>query len=230
MLFTEIDSNGNIIRSQFVEDIDINEIQLLDTNNRLVADISPNPPEYDPRTEYAERQEPVVGDMVQYIIKKLPITSVIQLDPKITADLITAQQFAKNKNLVGTVQYLLTNYNATTQQDIANIFALDNYLIKVADNQVSEFYQANVKINDVVYAWVSRNVQTNDVIDKYVLTANGLDKYTPDTSQQVVRTNFGGYKTIPDDLKPLLENFKYKDNIKMWSVKNYGFIVEYSKQ
>lgn len=71
MFYTEIDKNGNIVLSQFVENPDLNNFRLNNPENRIVPDQSPNPPDYDPATEYAERQEPVLGNRVEYIIKKI---------------------------------------------------------------------------------------------------------------------------------------------------------------
>lgn len=227
MFYTEIDTTGKIVRSQFVEN---ENVELLSENNRLVQDQSPNPPQYDPQTEYAERQEPVLGDKVEYLIKKIPSRTIPTPDPKIVADSIIAQKFAESKSITSIVLYALTNYNATNQQDIANVFVAGNYLIKVANNQVSEYYESDVVVDGVKYAWVSKNTQTDDIIDKYVTVENGLDKYTPDATAEPVRTHFGGYRTIPDNLKPLLDNFEYKEFIQIWSVKSYGFIVEYKKQ
>jgi hypothetical protein len=230
MYYTEVDKTGKIVRSQFVENPDIDTFRLLSETNRLVADQSPNPPEYDPTYQYAERQEPVLGDKVEYVIKQVPGAVKKEPDAKIAADLIIANQFAQQKGIQESFVYSLTNYNVTTKQDIANLFGAGKYLIKVANNQVSEFYEANVLVNGTKYVWVSRDVQTNEIIDKYLVVSNALEKYTPDTTAEPVRTITGGYDTIPERLKPLLEDFPYKQAIQLWSVKSYGFIVEYRKQ
>lgn len=230
MYYTEIDNTGKIVRSQFVEDPNLEQFKLGSETNRLVPDQSPNPPEYDPTTQYAERQEPVLGNKVEYIIKQIPNAIKQQSDPKIEADLAVAQQFAQKKSIKEAVTYILTNYNASTKQDIANVFVAGKYLIKVANDTVSEFYESNVVVDGVTYTWVSKDVASDNIIDKYKTIANGLEKYTPDPDAEPVRTTTGGYDTIPERLKPLLEDFPYKEAIQLWSVKSYGFIVEYKKQ
>lgn len=230
MYYTEIDNSGKIVRSQFVENPDIENYALLNPTNRLVPDTSPNPPEYDPSTEYAERQEPVLGDKVEYIIRQIPGAIKKQPDQQIPKDMLVAQQFASAKNITDTVVYALTNFNTTLQKDIANVFSVGKHLIKVSDNQVSEFYEAGVTVDGEVFPWVSVDLQTGAILDKYRNTTNGLEKYTQDPNAEPVRTYFGGYETVPATLKPLLVDFAYKDSIEIWSVKSYGFIVEYRKQ
>ena len=87
------------------------------------------------------------------------------------------------------------------------------------DLDLIELYQYNVE----GYYGVSLDLNTNEIIDRYEVTENGLIK-----NGEVV-TVFGGYETIPDDFKPLLDDFEYKDKIQHWSNKSYGFIVEYQK-
>jgi len=231
MFYTEIDKNGNIVLSQVVDASNLNGFILSNPDNHIVPDTPPNPPEYDPATQYAERQEPVLGDKVEYIIKQVPGAVKREPDPQIAADLEIANQYIRDFKISSQpVLYILTNFNVTTNQDIANVFSVGKYLIKVSNNQVSEFYDSNVTIDGETFPWVSRDPLTGKIVDKYRAFANGLEKYTQDPTADPVRTYVGGYDTIPESLRPALEDFPYKYSIQHWSVKSYGFIVEYRKQ
>lgn len=115
----------------------------------------------------------------------------------------------------------LTYWNATTKQDIAQLYEYNNFIVKAFNNEILELYESNVN----GYAFVSRDINTNEIIDTY--------QFNDDKSKLIknneVETVFGDYNTIPDEFKPLLDDFEYKDKIVHWSNKSYGFIVEYQK-
>lgn len=120
-------------------------------------------------------------------------------------------------------------YNATTEENISEVFVAEDsnyYLIKVSGNQVTEWYQKNGQIDGITYDYVSLDLITDQPIEYYIITGSLMSKYSLDGTL-IVTTTLSGYQSIPEDKKPLLDNFSYINNIFAWSDKYYGFIVEY---
>lgn len=141
-----------------------------------------------------------------------------------------ANEFIATKTGIVETTFNYRVYNATTEENISEVFlaedGVDSYLIKVSGNQVTEWYQKNGQINGVTYDYVSLDLITDQPIEYYVITGSIMSKYSLDGTL-IVTTTLLGYQSIPEDKKPLLDNFQYINNIFAWSDKYYGFIVEY---
>lgn len=123
--------------------------------------------------------------------------------------------------------YLYSVYNTATKEMISQVFGCDGDLIKVSNNEISEWYKANYSLNGINHVFVSININTNDPIDYYDWAINQagsvMNKYDLN-GQFIVSTNF---TPIPQDKIYLLDGFEYINTITGWSDKYYGFCVEY---
>jgi len=145
-----------------------------------------------------------------------------------------ASEFLAVKLGIAEVKYAYTNYNASTKQDISQVFfaledATKSYLIKVENDAVTEWYETNVEVNGAVRSWASLDLNTDTPIEYYVLQGNTANWKYNLAGEFIVATNFcSGVEGIPQDKLSLLDDFSYKDKIVAWSDKYYGFIVEYT--
>lgn len=149
-------------------------------------------------------------------------------NPSVNNTPTVVTNFALSHSLPENFAYSFTQYNASTKKDISHVYSATDYLIKtnVENTEVLEYYQANVSIEGVPYSWVSRDVVSGTVLDRYTHTVGGLEKI-PDVGTSIVRTNFSGYDYIDPRLQPLLSDFTDKGRIFAWSDKATGLIVEY---
>lgn len=161
------------------------------------------------------------------VITPSPETSQTDTDTFIS-EIALVDAFLLTKNYVSdSTTYAATYYSATTQADIANLYASGKYFVKVDSTGIVEWYESGVTVNSTLFAFVSRNLLTDAVEDVYSQVNNELIKNPTDATP--TKTVYGGYFSVPTDKIDLLDSFLYKTAIQRWSDKPYGFIVEYTK-
>jgi len=82
-------------------------------------------------------------------------------------------------------RYSCTMYNATTKQEIANLFNYQEGEIKVLNGELLELYEYNVN----VHYGVSLDINTREILDIYEKTDDGVIK------NREVQTIKGGYNS-----------------------------------
>ena len=131
------------------------------------------------------------------------------------------------------VQYIYSVYNVDTNQQLSRVFTCVNptpYLIKVVNGVVTELYEVNGKINDVMHVFVSRSLVDQTPIEYYDGNILGiLSKYDAVTNAHLVDTHLDGINSIPSEYQAKVQALPFKDTINGWSAKTYGFIVEYQE-
>lgn len=154
---------------------------------------------------------------------------VLPLYPEYEVDKSGAAAFLASKGMPDDVSYILSMYNITTRALLANLFRCGNQLVKVLNGTPIEWYQAGVVLGEEPYAYVSKDLQTGEVIDKYIIDQRGLVKVTQDPSAEPTITNIGTFASMPPLLQPLVEGFEHYERIRAWSLKPYGLVVEYTR-
>lgn len=163
-----------------------------------------------------------------------PVSNSKQPDPEEIARVQNELQVATNFliNKIGAITqpltYRLTYFNQETQSNIADLFGNKDYVVKVENGVVSEWYQYRVVVDGVLYFGVSLNPVTNAVEDKYLETQQGFVKLPMDPMEKPTPIINGGWYSIPDENKAQLSNFPYKASIQKWVSRPYGFILEYA--
>lgn len=134
--------------------------------------------------------------------------------------------FLASKGISENTKYAYSVYDATGKADIATVFSAGKYLIKtdVAETTVLEWYEHNVGGN----AWVSRDVASGDIVDRYVMVQNGVKKL-PSQNSPAVTTYFGA--EVDPLIAPQIADFQYANSVRSWSSKaNGSLVVEYIKR
>lgn len=161
------------------------------------------------------------------------ILALVEKDPTISQALDVpscVSKFMADKGIEGPATYSYSVFNTELSKDVGHVYGTMNHLIKTNPDRtiVTEYYEANVVVEGTRYLWVSRNVATDGVMDKYTKILNGVEKI-PAGDQGPVRTFFGGYDSIDPRLQPVLSAFQNKNRIMAWSQKSSGLVVEYRK-
>jgi len=145
------------------------------------------------------------------------------------ADKSAIDAFFTEKGIVTDVRYLCSMFNVTTGELLANLYGDGKNLAKALNGVVVEWYEADAVIDGVKYAYVSKNVQSGEILDKYIVDQRGLVKFTQDPNENPTITTFGSLATIPPMLKASVADLPFKERITGWSLKSYGFIVEFAR-
>lgn len=115
--------------------------------------------------------------------------------------------------------YRYTTYNMDTDKDLADVFQGPLGLIKIIDGQVAEVYFQRAEFNNVRREYVT--YKNNSEFEYYQITNVGtLQKIDCNSGQLLATTHF---EPLP------LNNIFKKGEVIAWSVKSYGFIIEYIK-
>lgn len=153
---------------------------------------------------------------------KLEAPSVTNIYP----NSLESKSIAEQHSQIGCV-YLFTTYRVDIPNE-ARLFMCGSDWIKVSsDGSILETYKSNVINSGVKYDFISLN-EAGLPIEYYEIVDNThYVKKNYMTKEIIATTYLGGYDTIPEENKPLLENFAYKDRIFAWSDKTTGFVVHY---
>jgi hypothetical protein len=218
--------NGSI--QEFIYYTDLPECKKIDGIPVIRPVVTDKKPDYNVLTEGIREVLDIDNTKVRrrWEVYVLTTPNMKASDLSYVAAYSKAREFFKEKKIEGTTNSNLTVYNATTKSVLSYLFTNGQFIVKVSVNaEVLEWYESDVVVNGTNYAYVSRDTVTGEVIDKYVNT--GTELYKTTQAGEVVVTSFTGYSGIPDNYKPLLDDFDFKDRILCWSNKEYGFIVEY---
>jgi hypothetical protein len=175
--------------------------------------------------------KPSQGESGKIYLNGINFNKTVEYYPEYESDKESAQKFFLGKEITDREpQYLLTQWNLTTNEMLGNLFSSGEnavspgrFMVKVKNSVVSEWYESIVG----PFTWVSKDLNTGKILDKYVLTQRGLEKYISDVGVDPTITHFGNFNSIPPTLKSLLGNFEYRYYIISWALKPYGFIVEF---
>jgi hypothetical protein len=143
------------------------------------------------------------------------------------ADKLAVESFLASKGVNKESEYVVTMYNVSTKQLLANLFNCDGQLVKALNGTVTEWYEEGVKIGATKYAYVSKDLTNGRVLDRYSFDQRGLVKVAPEALEPTI-TRFGGFESVPPAMKVLLRNFEYKNKVTAWSLKSDGLVVEFS--
>lgn len=130
--------------------------------------------------------------------------------------------FAKKKNIPSYCTWIsgVKVYNATTKVEAGHFYVTDNHIVKVHNGEIVEYYRHNYCCE---LRGASLDIETNAIIYEY--------EPMPENKGILINGEksvyFGGYETIPEEYKSLLNDFGYKNNIKQWFIAEDGFIVHY---
>lgn len=124
------------------------------------------------------------------------------------------------------VFYLYSVYNVDTQEKIAQVFLSGQYLIKVSNGEVTEWYEADRD----GYDYVSFGKDFHPLEYYEMKDISTFVKKDIKTGEEIVDSTIGSFNSLPLDKQELLKDFEYKKNIFVWSQKFYGFIIEYVEE
>lgn len=121
-------------------------------------------------------------------------------------------------------------FSLETKGILSRLFSVlkGEYLIKVKDGAVVEFYSSNYLLeNKPKVSFVAFDINTNDVIEYYISENNCLNKYDflTDILLQVNHI-CSTPDEIPKSFQEDLIDFKEKNNIFIYASKPYGRVVE----
>lgn len=119
-----------------------------------------------------------------------------------------------------------TVHNATTGEDIADMFRSGVYWVKTDTRTVLEWYKEGYTTpeGEEVFG-CSLDLDSGEPIDVYRIVSGGIEKTGVDGN--VTFTAVRTYDALPESVQELLRDFPFKDSIMVYSEKPYGHIVEY---
>ncbi len=144
-----------------------------------------------------------------------------------SADKLAVDSFLAAKGVNKESVYLVTMYNVSTNQTLANLFSCDGQLVKVLNGAVTEWYEEGVTVGATKYAYVSKDLTNGRVLDRYSFDQRGLVKVGPEALEPTI-TRFGGFESVPPAMKVLLRNFEHRNKVTAWSLKADGLVVEFT--
>lgn len=144
-----------------------------------------------------------------------------------SADKLAVDSFLASKGINKESEYIVTMYNVSTDQLLANLFGCDEQLVKVLNGAVTEWYEEGVTVGANKYAYVSKDLTNGRVLDRYTFDQRGLVKVGPEALEPTI-TRFGGFESVPPSMKVALRNFEYRNKVTAWSLKADGLVVEFS--
>jgi len=143
------------------------------------------------------------------------------------ADKLAVDSFLASKGINKESEYIVTMYNVSTNQPLANLFNCDGQLVKALNGAVTEWYEEGVTVGATKYAYVSKDLTNGRVLDRYTFDQRGLVKVAPEALEPTI-TRFGGFESVPPSMKVALRDFEYRHKITAWSLKADGLVVEFS--
>lgn len=120
-------------------------------------------------------------------------------------------------------------FSLETKGILSRLFSVlkGEYLIKVKDGAVVEFYSSNYLLeNKPKVSFVAFDINTNDVIEYYISENNCLNKYDFLTDNLKQVNHICRQDKVPESFQKDLIDFKEKNNIFIYASKPYGRIVE----
>lgn len=152
----------------------------------------------------------------------LDIPSFALVPPHSLQSKTIAEQYSQTECV-----YLFTTYRVDAPNE-ARMFMCGSEWIKVSsEGTIVEKYKANILNTGVKYDFIAFDdsgfpIEYYEVVDNtHYVKKNYI------TKEIIATTYLGGYNSIPEDKKSLLENFQHKDRIFAWSDKTTGFVVHY---
>jgi hypothetical protein len=151
-----------------------------------------------------------------------------KLYPNVPVANAVAAAFLLSKGITGSVEFVRTIFNASTGEDVADMFKCGDYWVKTDTKSVLEWYKEGYTTPDgeSIYG-VSMDVETGDVVD-YYRTRDGIIEKTGALGA-VTTSCLCTYTELPQDVQALLVDFPFKGDIILYSEKPYGHIVEYTR-
>lgn len=174
---------------------------------------------------------PITAGKISYDSEKGRM-SLPNFYPGYFCDKEAAKNFFINKNINTNPFYVCTMFNITTNEILTHVFRDDvkNNFVKIKNGLPTEWYEmSNFVIEDKQYSFISKDLSTGEIIDKYFYTEDGsaLVKFSEKSPKDRVITRFQPFEKIDSPYREMIEHFEYKDHIIAWSSKKYGLIVEF---
>lgn len=171
---------------------------------------------------------PVTSGKISYDSEESKV-SLPNFYPGYFCDKEAAKNFFNSKNINTNPFYVCTMFNITTNEILTHLFSDESRsnFVKIKNGLPTEWYEMPFVLENKIYADVSKDLLTGEVIDKYVFDHRGLVKISEKSFKDEVITRFESFEKIDSPYREMIENFEYKDHIIAWSKKKYGLIVEF---
>lgn len=120
-------------------------------------------------------------------------------------------------------------YLIETQELFSEIYHIYNtsYCVKIKDGKITDFYTTgDGHINKPNCSFITYDIQTNQPIEYYKIDGNFENKYDYNTDELLQQNIMCEFKDLPENIKTQLQQFQFKDKIKLYAIKPYGAIVE----
>lgn len=152
------------------------------------------------------------------------------LVPGVPVSKEAAFDFLRSKGVEGSPHYERTVHNATTGEDIADMFRSGGYWVKTDMRTVLEWYREGYTTpeGEDVFG-CSLDLESAKPIDVYRVTSRGIEKTAPNGEVTLTVLLHHRYTELPEVVQDLLRDFPFKDSIVLYSEKPYGHIVEYTR-
>jgi hypothetical protein len=149
-----------------------------------------------------------------------------------------AQQFFQEKNILGDCRYVHSVSDPVSQMPASHTFQSENigqhyYHAKVSrkTNSVTEWYRANVVLENNDSKWVALDISTGQPIEYYsfeVVDGVGIEKkFDSATNKHLVTNYFENFYAMTAEQQELIKDLPFKRTSYMWANKPGGFVVEF---